>query len=311
MTFVRIPETLLHTALRLSGTAESSGIFVRNFVGKDTPDAKVYTNIWLPKGTTLQEANSKHVALADDVAAGLIWSPKGYGMRIRTTEVATVGPTINGKVFVEGEAYELCGVPRDILPEDMLKALASTEVPWPEAADGQVLSRRGSTWILRVSTPPPASIFFFGELLISVKPAQQRKPAAKSASAREQRPRPTKDGHDAAAAPRPARTVVPDAVQTALTGLPPAAANAIAAGPAERVEADMETKDNLDDEKPRSRSPRGARSREARDGCQPRAAAEQTNVQQEVNDMRAQMVKMMEQIAALTEQLARVASKLE
>ena len=114
----------------------------------------------------------KYSSVPDSKLYGMIWSPRGYGLRVLQQDAAQIAPVLIGKTFIVGDRYVVSGVPHDVTPEQLFEALAACDVPWEEITTAQNIAQRkkgGSCcWTIKATRPPPTNIFFLDECVISI-----------------------------------------------------------------------------------------------------------------------------------------------
>ena len=167
--------------LKKSGTTDTN-VFVRPFVDVREKTVSEYTNLWL-HATSLDEAKKKCAALPRDKTYGLAWSQKDFAVRVRNIDAAEIAPIATGRQFVMGDKYEIHGVPRDWQPGDFFEALNMTDTPWPRIREAQVINQRpmhgAYRWLIKAPEPPPTSIIFLDEYVLSIKKYEARTPEPK------------------------------------------------------------------------------------------------------------------------------------
>jgi hypothetical protein len=184
----RIPAEELHAVLRMPGMTDDR-VFIRPFltadVAKDSEhNHKVDTvNLWL--GTSKwTEAKQKCDAMPADHALGLSWEAKGFGVRVMREFAAAAAPLLTGRDWMEGEKYEIAGIPRDSWhDEDLFKALNEMDVPWTNILQAKVLFKKMQggceRWTIKASHPPPAVQILLDNVVLRAKKAEPRRTPVK------------------------------------------------------------------------------------------------------------------------------------
>ena len=178
---VRVPVCKSEKILKPSGFKEI--VFAREFIDPALARTYKYTNLWM-QTDKYAEAKVKYSTIPDDKVYGMVWSPRGFGVRVKMEDAVTIAPILTGKSFIVGERYVVAGVPQDVTPQQLFEALASCDVPWEDIEQAQKISmkyRGGScSWIIKASRPPPTNLFFLDECVISVdKESIRAKPQQK------------------------------------------------------------------------------------------------------------------------------------
>ena len=169
-TIARVPESKMIDILKPSGINEKQ-IFTREFVDPAKERSYQYTNLWLADDK-YTEAKVKHATLPEQKAFGLVWSTRGFGIRVKTAEASDISPMLTGQKYVVGDRFIISGIPQDVFPPQLFKALEECDVPWLGVSGSHRISTRyrgGSySWIIKCPTQPPTSLFFLDEAVITV-----------------------------------------------------------------------------------------------------------------------------------------------
>ena len=82
--------------LKPSGSGVSK-VFTREFIDPTLPRDHLFTNLWL-QTSKLSEAKVKYSTVPDSKLYGMIWSPKGYGLRVLQQDAAQIAPVFGRQI---------------------------------------------------------------------------------------------------------------------------------------------------------------------------------------------------------------------
>ena len=159
---MQLPVELAAPVVAAFGT-QASCEFARYYVSKDCQDqTPKLVHLWL-KTPDYKQAKLKYQALPQDKVRGIAWSPFDFAVRAETADAEAIAPLATNQPYVQGERYEIAGVPRDWNPAELYKSLASTDLPWEDIEKAKLLFRKGrgsfQKWIIRAPKAPPAVVF--------------------------------------------------------------------------------------------------------------------------------------------------------
>jgi len=174
---VRIPVTRRDDVLQASGDNVKQ-IFTREFVDYNAASQYKFTNLWL-QTDKFSVAMVKYSTIPNDQKFGLVWSARGFGVRVRMQDATAISPIITGNKYVVGEKYIVAGIPADVTPQQLFEALSTCDVPWQQITEAQKLTQRyrngAYSWVIKATVPPPTSLFFLDECVITVSADTIRK----------------------------------------------------------------------------------------------------------------------------------------
>ena len=197
--FARVPVAVLPELLGHSGMNEQR-IFIRQFVPRNPTEQEQkdnfkLVNLWMTGEyiTVKQEAE----AVDPGKRFGLAWNSKGYAVKTKESEADELAPILTGKTFSKGEKYEISGADRDWPAELLFEAFSiEAEAPWEGAMSNKLLFKKGGRWVIRAATPPPRTLNFLDDYVISIRPVAEVRTTKEVQAPR----RPTAGSHAAVAA---------------------------------------------------------------------------------------------------------------
>ena len=299
--FARVPLSLFPALLKQSGVNDRR-VFARPFLDKTaTPTSDPqYRNLWL-HAASLPEAIKKYETLPTAKTFGMAWNAKDFAVRVSATDAAELAPLATGRPYVDGDRYEIIGVPRDWQANALFAALSATDCPWPRIQDAMLISRKphhgAFTWVIKAHDPPPAVIVFLDEYVLSIKKFE---PRAAPIRPRKEVPMPTAS----------AWTTPPAESEPTAPLRPAPEANAQRPNPRQPLGEQPE------DGRERSRSPRRPADMETDDlednpMHASANAAEMAALQGQVTQMQAAMIALTAQLTQLTAAVAALTTRVD